>query len=37
MIECVEGVDMGTGEIKKFTHDECGFGYRDSVFKKALK
>lgn len=36
-IESVEWVDMVTGEVRVFSHHECGFGYRESVFKTTLK
>lgn len=28
-----EAMEIGTRKIKKFTHDDCKFGYRDSFFK----
>lgn len=30
----VVAIDNQTGEIKEFTNEECGFGYRDSIFKQ---
>ncbi len=30
-------VEVETGALRKFTHEECEFGYRSSVFKHALK
>lgn len=33
----IEGYDLETLEQKKFTHDECEFGYRTSIFKSVLK
>lgn len=30
----VEAFDMQTMKIKKFSRDECAFGYRESIFKK---
>ncbi len=33
-VECYE---IATGKIKVFSNSDCKFGYRDSVFKQALK
>jgi UDP-N-acetylmuramate dehydrogenase len=33
LIECVEAVNIKTGEVTTFGAGECGFGYRKSVFK----
>ena len=33
----VKGIDLDTLENKLFTHDECQFGYRTSLFKAELK
>lgn len=33
----VKGIDMNMLEIKSFSHAECKFGYRTSVFKEQLK
>jgi UDP-N-acetylmuramate dehydrogenase len=33
-IERVEAFDLATGSTVGFTHAECAFGYRDSVFKR---
>ncbi|MCH8494834.1 MAG: UDP-N-acetylmuramate dehydrogenase [Balneolales bacterium] len=29
--------DIASGELKTFSHDDCNFGYRSSVFKTELK
>lgn len=36
LIEHVEAVELSTGKLRVFTNEECGFGYRESVFKKGL-
>lgn len=33
----VDAINRSTGEMRSFTRDECMFGYRESVFKHALK
>lgn len=33
----LRAVDISTGELKVFDRQDCGFGYRDSVFKNELK
>lgn len=33
VVDWVEVLDISTGETKKFTAKECGFDYRDSIFK----
>lgn len=30
----VKAVELQTGDLKEFTNAECGFGYRDSIFKR---
>jgi UDP-N-acetylmuramate dehydrogenase len=37
VLENVEAFNILNGEKKIFSHAECCFGYRDSVFKQALK
>lgn len=32
-----EAMDISTQEIKTFTHSECNFGYRESIFKHEVK
>ena len=33
----LEAVELSTGALRVFATDECGFGYRESVFKNVLK
>ena len=33
----VDSLELATGKQKSFTYTECEFGYRESVFKRALK
>lgn len=33
----VEALEIKTGRVRKFSPEECSFGYRESVFKRALK
>ncbi len=37
VFESLEAVDMETGTVNLFNPSDCDFGYRESVFKKALK
>ncbi len=37
VIESVLVVDLESGKERRFTNAECQFGYRDSIFKRALK
>ncbi len=36
-IETVVGIDLQTQETYEIPAEECGFGYRDSIFKRKLK
>lgn len=33
----LEAMEIATGDIKIFTHEECKFGYRESIFKQEAK
>lgn len=35
--DSLAAVEIATGELRTFTLDDCQFGYRDSVFKNALR
>ncbi|QIX60086.1 UDP-N-acetylmuramate dehydrogenase [Hymenobacter sp. BT18] len=35
--EHLEALEIATGQLRTFSHAECGFGYRESVFKGPLK
>lgn len=37
VFESLEAFEISTGKIKTFSKEECQFGYRESVFKRALK
>jgi UDP-N-acetylmuramate dehydrogenase len=37
VFEKLEALEIQTGEIQTFSKDACAFGYRESVFKRALK
>lgn len=37
VIESVEGIDLANGNVVDFSHDDCLFGYRESVFKNDLR
>lgn len=37
LIESVDTIELATGLFRTFTNEECGFGYRESVFKKELR
>jgi UDP-N-acetylmuramate dehydrogenase len=35
--EALEAIEISTGEKRYFRNEDCQFGYRDSIFKRALK
>jgi UDP-N-acetylmuramate dehydrogenase len=35
--EYLEAVEISSGTLRRFTREECGFGYRESVFKGPLR
>jgi UDP-N-acetylmuramate dehydrogenase len=38
IIAClVDAIELATGELKSFDYAACDFGYRESVFKRAIK
>jgi UDP-N-acetylmuramate dehydrogenase len=37
VFERLDAMEIATGEIRTFSHAECSFGYRDSVFKNEWK
>ena len=37
VIESVQVVEINSGKQKRYTNADCQFGYRDSIFKRALK
>ena len=37
VIESVEAIEISTGTIQTFSNSDCEFGYRNSIFKNALK
>lgn len=37
VFESCTAFEIKTGEIKTFTYNDCHFGYRESIFKRALK
>ncbi len=36
-IDRVEGIDTATGQMRTLRHEECKYGYRDSIFKQTLR
>lgn len=37
VFEALEAVEIHTGNFRKFTKQDCAFGYRDSIFKNDLQ
>ena len=37
LFDSLTAVDRKTGELRQFSHADCAFGYRESVFKRELK
>ncbi len=37
LFESLTAIHISTGEKRTFTHSDCAFGYRESVFKRELK
>lgn len=37
VFESLEAIEIKTGKSRIFTRDECQFGYRESIFKHAIK
>src|SRR5690554_5974223 len=37
VFESLEALEIETGKLQVFSHEECQFGYRESVFKNVLK
>jgi UDP-N-acetylmuramate dehydrogenase len=37
VIHNVEAIELKTGKVRTFQNHECRFGYRESIFKQALK
>lgn len=37
LIVKVEAIEVATGEVRIFSNEECGYAYRESVFKHELK
>jgi UDP-N-acetylmuramate dehydrogenase len=37
VFEYLEAIELSTGELHRFSTDDCLFGYRDSIFKQALR
>jgi UDP-N-acetylmuramate dehydrogenase len=37
VFECLEAVEIESGNLRTFSKEDCKFGYRDSIFKNELK
>jgi UDP-N-acetylmuramate dehydrogenase len=37
VVQNVEAIELSTGDIHIFSNSDCRFGYRESIFKQALK
>ncbi len=37
VFDSLSAMDLSTGEMQRFSHSDCQFGYRDSVFKREMK
>lgn len=37
IFDSLEAIDLATGDKRHFSHADCQFGYRESIFKHALK
>lgn len=37
VFQSLEALEIKTGKLHSFSHEDCQFGYRESVFKKSLK
>lgn len=37
VFDCLQAVELATGETRVFSRSDCAFGYRDSVFKRSAK
>ena len=37
VFEYLDALHIETGKLKRFTNEECAFGYRESIFKNKVK